>query len=354
MRRFIRLHLILTIFLLGFSLVACAQVEPNDSSQAIGKDSPHSEVFSEGLIFSSTFFNGEKAYYVIEYIGTDKDIIIPNYFNGRKVVGIGLFAFASRGIDSVKLSQYTAYVGIEAFAENNIREIEFPASIIFIERSAFSWNKISEIKIPESVETIGKSAFAGIPITNITILGNSERFNETWEDVGFPVQIADVPDPENTALYRAILESHNISFNSSNLGTTFQEEIELIHINGLNFYLHRASERVSFRFSGNGVWGPIIGVLTLENDVETIHSIRVIVHSETPNLGGAVGDTNYLELFVGRSMVPEIRLVNSGSDPDNPNEVDAIAGATLTSNRFQNILNEAYSIYSTIWIEHRD
>lgn len=93
---------------------------------------------------------------------------------------------------------------------------------------------------------------------------------------------------------------------------------------------------------------------TLENDVETIHSIRVIKHSETPSLGGAVGDTNYLELFVGRSMVPEIRLVNSGSDPDNPNEVDAIAGATQTSNRFQDILNETYSLYSVIWIEHRD
>ena len=63
-------------------------------------------------------------------------------------------------------------------------------------------------------------------------------------------------------------------------------------------------------------------------------------HAETPGLGGEVDNPNWKALWPGKQLFdeqgkPVIRIVKGGVDPASPgarHQVDALAGATLTSN----------------------
>ena len=99
---------------------------------------------------------------------------------------------------------------------------------------------------------------------------------------------------------------------------------------------------------GMGLWGPIKGVLALEPDLQTIRGIRFYQQEETPGLGGEIGAGWFAELFKGKKIVssagePGFRLVKKGSIL-NDNSVDAITGATMTSERVEKLLRDAAGV----------
>ena len=140
-----------------------------------------------------------------------------------------------------------------------------------------------------------------------------------------------------------VLSANDISFNTGNISTVFDENIEVKEIGEFTFYIEKNSGRVSYQFSGGGVWGLIIGIITLENDKETIRQIRIMQQEETPGLGGVVADLKYLAKYVGIKIVPKIEINIPDSSPNKPNEVDSITGATRTSKAFEQILNDSYA-----------
>ncbi len=98
------------------------------------------------------------------------------------------------------------------------------------------------------------------------------------------------------------------------------------------------------RFEGQGLWGPIEGVLAVESDLRTLRGISFYVQEETPGLGGEIASPRFREQFVGKSIigvdgVPGLRIVKPGT-AGAVNEVDAITGATLTSGRVETMLNQ--------------
>ncbi len=149
-------------------------------------------------------------------------------------------------------------------------------------------------------------------------------------------------------LKAAVLDANEVSYNFGNIHTVFDDEIETIVVDELTFYLHTASGNVSYTFIGGDVWGPISGVITLEDDFETIVAIKVLKQEETPGLGGIIAEAKYLANFVGIKMVPSLE-VNKDSSPNQPNEVDAITGATRTSEAFEIIMNDQYALYQAAW-----
>ncbi len=149
-------------------------------------------------------------------------------------------------------------------------------------------------------------------------------------------------------LYMAILDANDVSYTQANIADVFESEIEIIEEDGLTFYVHRDSGSISYRIEGGGVWGPIIAIVTLEDDFETIKAIRILEQEETPGLGGVIEDRDYLANYVGKSMYPELNITHN-ADPDDPNEVDAIVGGTRTSNNFQDIMNEEYQRYREVF-----
>lgn len=142
-------------------------------------------------------------------------------------------------------------------------------------------------------------------------------------------------------LKSTILDANGDTYTTATVNDVFDAVIETVSREGLTLYLHRASGRVSYEFSGSGVWGPIIGIITLERDLETIRHLRVLQQEETPGLGGVVADPSYLAGYVGVRMVPQLDFAIAGQDRL-PNHVDRITGATRTSNSFRTILNSSY------------
>ena len=91
---------------------------------------------------------------------------------------------------------------------------------------------------------------------------------------------------------------------------------------------------------GNGLWGPIWGYIGLSEDFSTVVGAVFDHKSETPGLGAEITTDDFRSQFSGRKMQ---------HNGDNLSvEVDAIAGATRTSDGVKNMIKnvlEAYKPY---------
>lgn len=151
---------------------------------------------------------------------------------------------------------------------------------------------------------------------------------------------------EQALLKSSILDGFGISYNFSNIHDVFDEKVVIDDsVEGYVFYIDPATNFVTFEFKGDGVWGPILGVITLKDDFQTIVRITILEQQETPGLGGVVAERNYLNKFVDKVM--NIRLTKTPTNPDN--DVDVITGGTRTSERFDALLNQAYDLHKAAW-----
>ncbi|MGC8977502.1 MAG: FMN-binding protein [Candidatus Ratteibacteria bacterium] len=141
----------------------------------------------------------------------------------------------------------------------------------------------------------------------------------------------------------AILSSLSIPFSKENIDKVFGENIEEISKNGIKYFVTKEKE-VAFIFSGNGLWGPISGVISIKNDHKTIKNIVIVHQEETPGLGGRISEEEFLKRFEGKLIIPEIKIVPPGK-AEKENEVDGITGATGTIRAFEKILNDTIKRY---------
>jgi len=97
---------------------------------------------------------------------------------------------------------------------------------------------------------------------------------------------------------------------------------------------------------GYGLWSTLHGFIALEKDLNTVVGLGFYQHAETPGLGGEVDNPKWKGLWPGKRLFndagePVIHIVKGGVDPANPNaayQVDALAGATLTSKGVDRLL----------------
>lgn len=98
--------------------------------------------------------------------------------------------------------------------------------------------------------------------------------------------------------------------------------------------------------SGYGLWSTLYGFLALESDGNTVVGINFYQQAETPGLGGEVVNPNWKALWQGKKVYDEdgnvaLHLVKGGVDPNRPgasHQVDALSGASLTSNGVTNLI----------------
>ena len=108
-------------------------------------------------------------------IGTCKDlaIIISEYIDGYRVVGIGAGAFKNcNRLISVTLPASVRTVGKNAFENcTALREIVLPEGLTSIEKYAFeNCSSLGDILLPETLSTIGAFAFKGCTaLSEITV-----------------------------------------------------------------------------------------------------------------------------------------------------------------------------------------
>ena len=100
---------------------------------------------------------------------------------------------------------------------------------------------------------------------------------------------------------------------------------------------------------GAGLWGPIWGYIGLEGDLKTIKAVRFDHKGETPGLGAKIADEpSFAEAFVGQQVGSGdilFEVVKSANRQTELNGVDAISGATITSQALGNTLNQWFGFY---------
>ena len=107
---------------------------------------------------------------------------------------------------------------------------------------------------------------------------------------------------------------------------------------------------------GAGLWGPIWGYIGLEGDLKTIKAVRFGHKGETPGLGAKISDEpSFAEAFVAKT-IGDGEILFEVAKPANRqtenNGVDAISGATITSQALGKTLNMWFGFYSNYFAKN--
>ena len=101
-------------------------------------------------------------------------------------------------------------------------------------------------------------------------------------------------------------------------------------------------ERYVFPVRGNGLWSLMQGYLAVEPDFQTVAGLTFYQQAETPGLGGEVENKQWKKKWLKKQLYDgqgDVALkVIKGDQSQNPNGVDALSGATITSNGVTNML----------------
>jgi len=109
---------------------------------------------------------------------------------------------------------------------------------------------------------------------------------------------------------------------------------------------NEGKREIAFTVQSAGLWGTITALVAVDESGSRIVGIDFVNHSETPGLGGRIDETAFKEQFRGEriSSSSSARIaVVSGQDTGSKDDskVDAITGATRTSESIQTLLNKA-------------
>ena len=96
-------------------------------------------------------------------------------------------------------------------------------------------------------------------------------------------------------------------------------------------------ETVVLPIVGSGLWDLMSGYVGLEKDLNTVKSVVYSDHKETPGLGAEVMNPKWKALWPGKKIYNnngevKANLVKGGAKAGDIHGVDALSGATLTSN----------------------
>ncbi len=75
-----------------------------------------------------------------------------------------------------------------------------------------------------------------------------------------------------------------------------------------------------------------------------IDGIKILAHSETPGLGANASEPKFSVQYKGKTIDKPLQVVKK--EPSAPNEIQAITGATITSNAVTKGANEAVAFYT--------
>lgn len=101
---------------------------------------------------------------------------------------------------------------------------------------------------------------------------------------------------------------------------------------------------------GRGLWGGISGYLALKKDFDTVYGAYFTHESETAGLGARIVEEEFQDKFKNKkafadSTFQKVALSLSKKVEDEEHQVDAITGATLTSNGVSKMFQSSLQPY---------
>ncbi|MDR1756550.1 MAG: NADH:ubiquinone reductase (Na(+)-transporting) subunit C [Culturomica sp.] len=102
---------------------------------------------------------------------------------------------------------------------------------------------------------------------------------------------------------------------------------------------------------GTGLWGPLWGYLSLDEDKNTVYGAVFAHKGETPGLGAEITTAPFSDQFVGKTIFDNEQLISilikKGGNASGPHEVDAISGGTITSKGVEAMIRSYLSCYES-------
>lgn len=124
----------------------------------------------------------------------------------------------------------------------------------------------------------------------------------------------------------------------------------------LPLYVFKAEDgkkRYIIPLRGVGLWGPIWGFISLEEDFNTVYGATFDHKGETPGLGAEISEEFFQERFQGKKLLDtggqfvSVNVVKSTEKTEYGPEhrVDAISGGTITSNGTDEMIENCVKPY---------
>jgi Na+-transporting NADH:ubiquinone oxidoreductase subunit C len=110
---------------------------------------------------------------------------------------------------------------------------------------------------------------------------------------------------------------------------------------------------------GKGLWGPIWGCISLNDDFNTIYGAVFDHKGETPGLGAEIREKWFQDEFRTKKIFDEsgkfisVEVVKGGTPDDNPHGVDAISGGTITSKGLEAMISDCLRPYEKFFAVNR-
>lgn len=146
-------------------------------------------------------------------------------------------------------------------------------------------------------------------------------------DVDMKVELSKPLEQRNLPIYKAVLDDNSVKY--------------------------------IFPLRGRGLWGPIWGYISLNDDMNTIYGATFAHEGETPGLGAEIATVDFQRQFIGKSIFNNdkfvsVAVVKGGADKSDPHAVDAISGGTITSKGLEAMLRDCLSSYEPFFKNHKN
>lgn len=167
-------------------------------------------------------------------------------------------------------------------------------------------------------------------------------------------------DQVEAAFDKAVLRQLVLNAKGDSVGNdAFSIENKAITDDNLPLYICQTGTDTLYviPLTGRGLWGGLWGYISLKSDFQTVAGAHFSHESETAGLGARIVEEDFQNKFVGKKAFADTDfsevVLSVTKKVENPaSDVDAITGATLTSNGVHNMLRDCIARYQQYFKAH--
>ena len=154
-----------------------------------------------------------------------------------------------------------------------------------------------------------------------------------------------VPASEAEAKYKELIkEAFLVDADGNRVdGDAFSDPVVVATVDGQTKYI--------LAMRGTGLWGPLWGYMSVNDDCNTVFGADFSHESETPGLGAEIVQKAFSGQFAGKELFKDgafksIAVVKHGNKADGQDYVDGISGGTITSNGVNAMIQTSLGHYA--------
>ncbi|HHT20252.1 MAG TPA: FMN-binding protein [Tissierellia bacterium] len=149
---------------------------------------------------------------------------------------------------------------------------------------------------------------------------------------------------EEEQVIAGVLNSAGIDYTSDNIRQVYQDHLVRTSAEDADLATYEIvrdgqKQGYVFEYVGPALWGEVRGYIGVDNELSEILGVDIVKNSETPGLGGRITEDWFKDQFAGLPIdATKDFLIYR---PNEGGNVDAITGATQTSDAMRKIFNRA-------------